>query len=222
MVVHLGVKQTGVFESDSLRKICDDFCSNNGQIVYVSTVGSVSQAVFMLLSKDVVALKIFQSGLNRCGFDLTLTYVSITEVSEYAQGMPQPMKDLRLYPSLPPEGFTSWCFYPMSKRRSGSHNWYLLDYEARDLLMRAHGAVGRKFAGRVVQLVTGSTGVDNYEWGVTLFAKAPTDLKEVVYTMRYDEASAKYADFGDFIFGFVVEDLEELTRLNRWNECTPK
>ena len=66
-----------------------------------------------------------------------------------------------------------------------------------------HGASGRKFAGRIVQLITGSAGVDDYEWGVTLFAQKPDDLKEVVYTMRFDEASAKYADFGPFITGAI-------------------
>ena len=75
--------------------------------------------------------------------------------------------------------------------------------------MHAHGASGRAFAGRVLKLVTGSAGVDDYEWGVTLFAEHPDDLKEVVYTMRFDEASAVYAEFGPFVTG-LVGDVEEV------------
>ena len=78
--------------------------------------------------------------------------------------------------------------------------------------MREHGTSGRKFAGRVVQLITGSTGLDDYEWGVTLFAVHPDDLKEVVYTMRFDRASADYAEFGAFYVGMVTE-VDELVHL---------
>jgi chlorite dismutase len=118
--------------------------------------------------------------------------------------MPDEMKRTRLYPELPPEGKTAWCFYPMSKRRNPGANWYELPYEQREELMKGHGKVGRTFAGRVLQLITGSTGLDDWEWGVTLFAAGPDDLKDVVYTMRYDEASAHYAEFGPFYTGLVA------------------
>src|SRR6185436_1608499 len=95
---------------------------------------------------------------------------------------------------------------PMSKRRLVGQNWYELPYDQREELMREHGASGRTFAGRVLQVVTGSTGLDDFEWGVTLFAVRPDDLKEVVYTMRYDQASAVYAEFGPFYTG-MVDDL---------------
>jgi len=97
----------------------------------------------------------------------------------------------------------------MSKRRLPGQNWYALPYDERKELMYEHGASGRKFAGRVLQVVTGSTGVDDFEWGVTLFANHPDDLKEVVYTMRFDQASAVYAEFGPFFTGIVtpVDDL---------------
>ena len=75
--------------------------------------------------------------------------------------------------------------------------------------MYEHGASGRKFSGRVLQVITGSTGVDDYEWGVTLFCVHPDDLKDVVYTMRFDEASAEYAEFGSFYSGYVIS-IEEL------------
>jgi chlorite dismutase len=97
----------------------------------------------------------------------------------------------------------------MTKRRGDAYNWYSLPYNDRSALMRDHGKSGRNFAGRVLQLVTGSTGLDDYEWGVTLFGVHPDDLKEVVYTMRYDRASAIYAEFGPFYTGFVTP-LDEL------------
>jgi chlorite dismutase len=96
----------------------------------------------------------------------------------------------------------------MSKRREAEHNWFSLPFEQRKELMYEHGASGRKFAGRVLQLITGSTGVDDFEWGVTLFAQRPDDLKEVVYTMRFDTASALYAEFGPFYTGLLAEDDE--------------
>jgi chlorite dismutase len=93
----------------------------------------------------------------------------------------------------------------MSKRRTASFNWYALGYEERVELMKAHGAVGRRYHGRILQLITGSTGLDDWEWGVTLFGVHPDDLKACVYEMRFDEASARYAEFGPFITGMVDE-----------------
>jgi chlorite dismutase len=97
----------------------------------------------------------------------------------------------------------------MSKRRQPQQNWFTLPYDERDELMREHGRSGRTFAGRVLQLITGSAGLDDHEWGVTLFAVHPDDLKEVVYTMRFDRASAIYAEFGRFYTG-VVTPVDEL------------
>jgi chlorite dismutase len=131
------------------------------------------------------------------------SYVSVTEVSEYATEMSDGMKKPRLYPKLPIEGKTAWCFYPMSKRRGETENWYALPYEQRKELIHQHGASGRKYADRVQQLVTGSTGLDDWEWGVTLFAVTPDDLKDVVYAMRYDEASTRFGEFGTFYTGMV-------------------
>ncbi|MDA8062109.1 MAG: chlorite dismutase family protein, partial [Actinomycetota bacterium] len=101
------------------------------------------------------------------------------------------------------------CFYPMSKRRGESDNWYRLDFDERKRLMIEHGTSGRRFAGRVLQLVTGSAGLDDFEWGVTLFGVHPDDLKETVYAMRFDEASALYGEFGPFYAG-VVGSAEEV------------
>ena len=115
----------------------------------------------------------------------------------------------RLYPVLP-----DWpviCFYPMSKRRSGSDNWYSLTYEERRELMAGHARVGRTYSGRILQLITGSTGLDEFEWGVTLLAKDTIDIKAIVYEMRFDEVSARYAEFGDFYIGMQLP-LDELFR----------
>jgi chlorite dismutase len=108
----------------------------------------------------------------------------------------------RLYPVLP-----DWpvvCFYPMSKRRSGNDNWYSLSFEDRRKLMAGHARVGRTYSGRILQLITGSTGLDEFEWGVTLLAKDTIDIKAIVYEMRFDEVSARYADFGDFYIGMQL------------------
>jgi chlorite dismutase len=99
----------------------------------------------------------------------------------------------------------------MSKRRSGEDNWYSLSYEARRELMAGHARVGRTYSGRILQLITGSTGLDEYEWGVTLLAKDTIDIKSIVYEMRFDEVSARYAEFGDFFIGMQLP-LDELFR----------
>ena len=173
------------------------------QVVPVAVLGHKADIAIMGLGKDVWRLRTLQSDLAAAGLDLVDSYVSMTEVSEYAKGMPEEHLQARLYPVLPPEGMSAWCFYPMSKRRDPGQNWFTLPYDDRKELMYEHGASGRKFAGRIVQLITGSAGVDDYEWGVTLFAQKPDDLKEVVYTMRFDTASAEYAEFGPFVTGAV-------------------
>jgi chlorite dismutase len=109
----------------------------------------------------------------------------------------------RLHPPLPAE-MPYVCFYPMSKRRLPDANWYTLPLGERSQLMHAHGSVGRRYAGRVVQIITGSIGFDTWEWGVTLFAREPLEFKKLVTEMRFDEASAKYAEFGEFYVGKVV------------------
>ncbi len=163
----------------------------------------------MALGPDFRVLRALQTALQDGGFEVVDSYVSLTEVSEYAAGMPPEMLEPRLHPQLPPAGKASFCFYPMSKRRGDAANWFTLPFDDRKALMHEHGTSGRKFAGRVVQVITGSAGSDDYEWGVTLFGVRPDDLKEVVYTMRFDAASAVYAEFGPFYTGMVTP-VEEL------------
>ena len=130
-----------------------------------------------------------------------------TKVGAYEQRL-GPMNKQRLYPE-----FADWpclCFYPMSKMRDGDQNWFLLPFETRAELMSQHGKSGMRFAGKVTQVITASTGLDDWEWGVTLWAKNPTYLKDIVYTMRFDESSAKYALFGPFYFGMIQPPAELL------------
>lgn len=110
----------------------------------------------------------------------------------------------RLYPPIPPD-MPYVSFYPMSKRRQAGQNWYALSLAERSRLMIAHGHTGRRYAGRVVQVITGAIGLSAWEWGVTLFARDPLDFKRIVTDMRFDEASAKYAEFGEFYVGKLTE-----------------
>jgi chlorite dismutase len=109
----------------------------------------------------------------------------------------------RLYPELP-EKMPYVCFYPMSKRRDASQNWYTLPLDERSRLMQSHGLTGRRYAGKVQQIITGAIGLDAWEWGVTLFAQDPLEFKKLVTDMRFDEVSAKYAEFGDFYVGRII------------------
>ena len=160
------------------------------------------------------------------------TYLSMTEKSEYTQkeddyaleleekegikrGSPESEAKLtafrerirhythdRLYPVLP--DWEYFCFYPMSKRREPEQNWYALGHDKRRELMGGHMRVGRTYAGRVRQLVTGSTGLDDWEWGVSLFAHDPYDIKAIVYEMRFDEVTHTYGEFGPFYNGLPL------------------
>ncbi len=117
----------------------------------------------------------------------------------------------RLYPQLPRKALLG--FYPMSKRRGPDANWYELSFEQRKELMLGHARIGRTYAGRIVQLITGSTGIDDWEWGVTLLADDPVALKEIVQEMRFDPVSARYADFGPFFTGLVLEPADACGRV---------
>lgn len=160
----------------------------------------------------------------------TYSFVSLTEVSEYVptleaygrrlveegEQLDSPgykakmkayenretmMRRQRLTPDLPP--WPNTCFYPMNKKREIGENWFLLPFEDRNRLMAEHGRTGMTFGGKVTQLITAAVGFDDWEWGVTLWARNPEFLKEIVYRMRFDEASACYAEFGPFYVSYV-------------------
>jgi hydrogen peroxide-dependent heme synthase len=212
-VLHLFCKLTPLADSQQIVTAVKRAEADGDQVIPVVVLGHKADLAFMALGPDLWRLRRLQADLQSAGLDIADSYVSLTELSEYAQGVPEQMKQARLHPVLPPEGKPAWCFYPMSKRRQPEQNWFTLPYDERKELMYEHGASGRKFSGRVLQVVTGSTGLDDYEWGVTLFAEHPDDLKAVVYTMRFDQASAVYAEFGPFYAGMVAPVEQVLERV---------
>lgn len=132
------------------------------------------------------------------------------KLNAYGQRLPA-MNKQRLYPDFPPFPVTS--FYPMNKIRDPHANWFTLPFSRRSELMAEHATSGIKFAGRVSQLITASAGFDDWEWGVTLWGRAPEHIKEIVYTMRFDEASARYAEFGPFYISYVVSPADAVSHL---------
>ncbi len=202
-VMHLFFHVSSRTDRDAVLASISAAQEQGDQVVTAAMLGHKSDVAVLALSTDQWRLRRLQTDLVIAGLDLTESYVSLTELSEYAAGVPEEMQQARLYPVLPPEGKPAFCFYPMSKTRNVGANWYELSFERRKELMYEHGASGRKFAGRLVQLITGSTGLDEYEWGVTLFGDTPDTIKEVVYTMRYDQASTQYGEFGPFYVGMV-------------------
>jgi peroxiredoxin len=129
-------------------------------------------------------------------------------MGEFSARMAKYRKD-KLYPVLPV--WEVFCFYPMAKRRQPGQNWYGLSFEERKKLMGGHARVGRKYAGKILQLITGSTGLDDAEWGVTLFAHDTFQIKAIVYEMRFDPVTVHYGEFGEFYIGLSVP-LDELFR----------
>ena len=214
-VLHLFGHPAAEFDGQAVISAVKDAQGRGVQVVSVSMLGHKADVAFMAVASDMRELRKFQTAVQTAGVFITDSYVSITELSEYAANVPEEMKTARLYPQLPPAGKNAWCFYPMSKRRDPENNWFTLPFDKRSELMGEHGKSGRAFAGRVIQLVTASAGFDDFEWGVTLFAVNPDDLKDVVYTMRFDEASAVYAEFGAFYVGMVtpVEELVSSLKL---------
>jgi len=209
-VLHLFCKVGPLADGDAVSTAVKAAEADAVQVVPAAMLGHKADVAFMALGLDLWRLRQLQTELSQAGLDVVDSYVSLTELSEYSQGVPDEMKQARLHPNLPPEGKAAFCFYPMSKRRGDVSNWFTLPYDERKELMLAHGTSGRKFAGRILQVITGSTGIDDFEWGVTLFAVHPDDLKEVVYTMRFDEASARFAEFGPFYTGMVAPLAEVL------------
>jgi peroxiredoxin len=202
-VLHLFCRLRPDSEAEGITAAVKAAVDEEHQVVAFSVLGHKADLGVMIIGPDWNRLRALQAALQQAGLEVVDSYVSLTEVSEYAKGMPAEHLAARLHPVLPPEGKRAFCFYPMSKRRGEEHNWYALDFDARRDLMMEHGRSGRRFAGRIVQLITGSTGLDDYEWGVTLFGVHPDDIKDCVYTMRFDEASAHYAEFGTFYVGIV-------------------
>jgi peroxiredoxin len=164
-------------------------CFPAGSLQPVYTFLSVTELPEYVTTEEDMARSLQQEGLQP-GSD------AFNQRFEAAKKRQAEYEQYRLYPEMP--DWEVMAFYPMSKRRAGSDNWYMLDFDARKKLMAGHARVGRKFAGRITQLITGSTGLEDWEWGVTLMAHQIDSLKEIVYEMRFDEVSARYGEFGPF------------------------
>lgn len=205
------------------------------QVIAFSVLGGRADLGLMALSPDLDALDLLAKRVLAGPVDHVASFVSLTEHSEYttteaderarleASGEADveaalgawrermaSYLDARLHPRLPHRRVIA--FYPMSKRRAADANWYELEFDERKRLMLGHGRVGRRYAGRVLQLITGATGLDDWEWGVTLLADDPVAIKQIVYEMRFDPVSARYSEFGPFWTGLVMEPGEAMAR----------
>jgi hydrogen peroxide-dependent heme synthase len=181
-----------------------------GSQAYYSIVGQKADFMFMILRPTLEELNEIENAFNKTMLaEYTMpaySYVSIVELSNYLPEGEDPYQNpqilARLYPSLPKTNHI--CFYPMDKRRDGNDNWYMLPMDERRQLMYSHSKIGRQYAGLVKQVITGSVGFDDYEWGVTLFADDALQFKKLIYEMRFDEVSARYGEFGMFFVGNIL------------------
>jgi len=195
------------------------------QCLTFSVLGQRADLGLLVIGPDFARLQKLHRGIESTPLGARLepaaglSFVSITEASEYltddGSERVAAMRRARLEPrDLPHRRLV--CFYPMSKRREADRNWFALPFDERRRLMHGHGATGRTFAGRILQLITASTGLADWEWGVTLLADDPKAIKDVVYEMRYDEASALYAEFGPFTVGLVAPLPDALAEAGVW------
>lgn len=193
--------------------------SETGTHTVYSILGQKADLMIMLMRPTMKELNELENAFNKTRFaEYTLpsySYVSVVELSNYLAGdsdedpYQNPHVRSRLYPTLTDAPYV--CFYPMDKRREGIDNWYMLDMDERRSLMRSHGMIGRGYAGKVKQIISGSVGFDDWEWGVTLFAEDVLQFKKLVYEMRFDEVSARYGEFGSFYVGSLLKK-EQLSK----------
>jgi len=228
-VVHLFLKVVRDAPMEQLLEAIRAFTAvDPQQVVAFSVLGGRADVGLMALGPDLDALDVFTKAALAAPVECVDSFVSMTELSEYTTTEDDERARLesegehdiegklaewnermahyrqnRLHPRLPMKRVIS--FYPMAKTRQVGANWYSLGFEDRKRLMLGHGRVGRSYAGRVLQLITGATGIDDWEWGVTLFADDPVAIKDIVYEMRFDEVSAVYGEFGPFWTGLVME-----------------
>ncbi|MCB0882285.1 MAG: chlorite dismutase family protein [Thermoleophilia bacterium] len=235
-VVHLFLRaERGGDASGILDAIARFTAVDPQQVVAFSVLGGRADLGVMALGPDVDALDAFTKDVLAGPVEVVYSFFSLTELSEYtatedderarleAEGTADVDAALaewrdrmaiyrrhRLHPRMPGKRLIS--FYPMAKTRTPGANWYGLPFEERKRLMLGHGRVGRTYAGRVLQLITGCTGLDDWEWGVTLLADDPVALKDIVYEMRFDPVSADYGVFGSFWTGLVMDPADAARR----------
>ena len=212
--------------------------AENGQTILVQTLGHKGDLLIVHARRTFDDLSQAQLDVARLGLASVLrpawSYVSIVELGMYdmtakvheqlgAKGLPSGSDEYeqafddemeaqarrmapRLFPTMPRRRHV--CFYPMNKRRGEGKNWYAEPFDSRAAMMREHGHIGRQYAGRVTQIISGSIGYDDWEWGVDLFADDPLVFKKLIYEMRFDKASAEFAEFGPFYVGLQFDAAE--------------
>ena len=196
---------TGLQEADDAK---------TGSHAFYTVVGQKADFMLMILRPTMDELQQLETAFNKLAIaDFTIpaySYVSVVELSNYLakesdeDPYENPYVRGRLYPELPRTDYI--CFYPMDKKRDGDDNCYMLDMDTRKKLMYDHGMIGRQYAGKIKQIISGSVGFDDYEWGVTLFSDDVLQFKKIVYEMRFDEASARYGEFGSFFVGTLLDN----------------
>ena len=236
-VVHLMMRaipgEPGALEA--LAAIEEFTATDPQQVITFSVMGGGADIGLMALGPDLDALDRLTKRVLAGPLEAVYSFVSLTESSEYTsseadervrleaageadveaalqtwRARMEKYLDDRLHPRMPRKAV--FAFYPMSKRRAEGANWYSLPFGDRKRLMAGHATVGRRYAGRVVQLITGATGLDDWEWGVTLVADDPVTIKEIVYEMRFDEVTARYGEFGPFFVGLTMDAPEAFAR----------
>ncbi len=215
--------------AEAVLEAIEEFTATEpNQVIAFSVLGASADVGLMALGPDLDALDRLTKDVLRGPFAPEYSFLSLTELSEYTTTEAEERarleaageadveaaleawaariaayNDARLHPRLPQRAVIA--FYPMSKRRAPGENWFSLPFPERRALMQGHATVGRRYAGRVLQLITGATGLDDWEWGVTLLADDPVTVKEIVYEMRFDEVSARYGEFGPFFVGLTMD-----------------
>lgn len=209
-------REKAIFEFQQLLDRLNEIQeSGNGANALYTIVGQKADFVLWTLRPTLDDIQELETEFNKLTIaDYTIpaySYVAVVELSNYVNGgkagedaYENPYVKARLYPTLPKSKY--FCFYPMDKRRQGNDNWYMLSMEERRELMKSHGLIGRSYAGKIKQYILGSTGLDDYEWGVALLSDDALQFKKIVYEMRFDEVSARYGDFGSFFVGTLLDE----------------
>jgi len=224
--------------SESVRGLAEMYRGEGGSTAITTLLGHKGDLMLVHFRKSFEDLQAAQHRIARLGIspylEATTSYVSIVELGMYEmtaqihgrlaeKGLSAGTKEFdaafdaeleeqrrrvlpRLFQEVPPRRYV--CFYPMNKRRGEIKNWYAVPVEERARMMRDHGVIGRHYAGAVTQIISGSIGLDDWEWGVDLFADDPVVFKKLIYEMRFDEASASYAEFGPFYVGLQFSPAE--------------
>ena len=184
--------------------------AGQGSYGIYQVVGHKADLLFLNLRPGLDPLLEAEARLSRSAFARYLgrsySFYSVVELGSQEKPLDpeSPYVKPRLTPRVPKSGYV--CFYPMNKRRQGQDNWYMLPAKERASLMKAHGETGGEDQGKVMQVISGAQGLDDWEWGVDLFSEDPVQFKKIVYEMRFDEASALYGEFGPFFVGKYLDE----------------